>query len=79
MRMSLGATNKFPVTAAPAPRLPQVRGLGVLGSAIDLLMTWQERAEQRGRLATMDRHLRSDLGLDQSEIEREISKPFWQA
>ena len=42
-------------------------------------MTWQDRAEQRGRLATMDRHLRSDLGLDQSEIEREISKPFWQA
>lgn len=44
-----------------------------------LLLLWQERAEQRYALAGLDRRLLADLGLDPTEVARELAKPFWRA
>jgi uncharacterized protein YjiS (DUF1127 family) len=44
-----------------------------------LLITWQERARERRRLASLDEHMLRDIGLSRGEIHREIGKPFWQA
>ena len=47
-------------------------------SAIDLLMRWQERADQRHALAELDDRLLRDIGLDRVAARREARKPFWQ-
>jgi uncharacterized protein YjiS (DUF1127 family) len=47
--------------------------------AVLKLMVWQERARERRRLATLDDHMLRDIGLSRSQVEYEISKPFWQA
>ena len=38
---------------------------------------WQARAEMRHRLATMDDHLLTDMGIARAEAQREAEKPFW--
>lgn len=43
------------------------------------LVFWQERARERRRLASLDDFMLRDIGLSRSQIEQEISKPFWQA
>lgn len=44
-----------------------------------LLITWQERARERQRLASLDEHMLRDIGVSRSQVYREIGKPFWQA
>ena len=44
---------------------------------IDLLLAWQERAEQRGRLRRLDDRLLRDVGLSRADVEMEANKPFW--
>ena len=47
--------------------------------AIDTVLLWLERSRERDQLAGLDPHLLKDIGVGRSEIEREISKPFWRA
>tara|TARA_R110002072_G_scaffold49277_5_gene133964 strand:- start:449 stop:601 length:153 start_codon:yes stop_codon:yes gene_type:complete len=49
-----------------------------LAAAVDTLFAWQARFEQREQLKGMEGHIRHDLGLSASDIDKEISKPFWQ-
>ena len=44
---------------------------------IDRLLDWQERVEQRHHLSGLDEHLLHDIGLSRSDVEAEVSKPFW--
>lgn len=45
--------------------------------AVDTLFLWLERARERDQLAGLDPHILKDIGIGRSEIEREVSKPFW--
>lgn len=53
--------------------------LGVLGSLLDRLLVWQERARQRAALASLEPHLLKDIGVSAADAEREARKPFWKA
>jgi uncharacterized protein YjiS (DUF1127 family) len=45
--------------------------------AVDTAYLWLERARDRHTLAGLDAHILKDIGIGRSEIEREITKPFW--
>lgn len=53
------------------------RLLHAAGVALDVILTWQERARQRHHLATLDDRLLRDIGLSRVEAMRETEKPFW--
>lgn len=57
--------------------MPTVRIL-LVGLA-DLLITWQERAMQRHRLAGLDERELKDVALSRADIAPEVGKPFWRA
>ena len=44
---------------------------------LELLASWWELARQRRDLAALDDRALQDVGLSRSDIEGEISKPFW--
>ncbi len=46
-------------------------------AVIDLLLTWQERANQRFHLQQMSDHMLKDLGISRADVHLESSKPFW--
>ena len=46
-------------------------------AVIDLLLTWQERANQRFHLQQMNDHMLKDLGISRADVHLEASKPFW--
>ena len=55
------------------------RFTGATALLLERLLTWQERAAMRRRLAELDRHMLKDIGLSRSQIDAEVRKPFWQA
>jgi uncharacterized protein YjiS (DUF1127 family) len=44
---------------------------------VGTLLTWQRRADDRGRLATLDPRLLSDMGISEAAAAREAAIPFW--
>ncbi|CAO3410930.1 DUF1127 domain-containing protein [Azospirillum largimobile] len=44
---------------------------------LDLLFSAMERRKQRRALMGLDDHLLKDIGVSRSEVEQEVSKPFW--
>ncbi len=48
-------------------------------AAIEVFMTWQERASERRHLGQLDDRLLADMGLSRADVERETSIPFWRA
>ena len=70
------------LTRNPIPGLPGLAQLGAgLNSALpvlwETLVAWQERANQRGQLASLEGRLLKDMGISRAEAEREAAKPFW--
>ena len=54
-------------------------GSGVFSQIIETLRVWQERRQERSRLAELtDRDLH-DVGLSRGDIFFEAEKPFWRA
>tara|TARA_E500000318_G_scaffold48629_1_gene45750 strand:- start:6070 stop:6321 length:252 start_codon:yes stop_codon:yes gene_type:complete len=52
---------------------------GVAHAIVTTLLTWQDRLRQRQSLRELgDREL-ADMGISRTEVEYEISKPFWTA
>jgi len=49
----------------------------LLTSAANTVFVWQERAEQRYRLAALDDHILQDVGLSRADAAAEAAKPFW--
>ncbi len=41
------------------------------------MLLWQQRAEERQRLADLSDHILRDVGLTRAEAESESDKPFW--
>ncbi len=52
-------------------RLPQ--------TLVGTLLTWQRRANERGRLATLEPRLLKDMGISEGAAAREAAIPFWRA
>ncbi len=44
---------------------------------VETLLTWQRRADERDRLATLDPRLLADMGISEAEAAREAAIPFW--
>jgi len=56
----------------------RVGGLALsLRRAVDMLLTWRERARQRRQLRSLNDHMLRDLGLTRADVMAESSKPFW--
>jgi uncharacterized protein YjiS (DUF1127 family) len=53
--------------------------LRAVTAGFDLILAWQERATERAHLAALDDRLLRDIGLSRSDVEREVSLPFWQS
>ena len=51
--------------------------LRIPANAIDTILIWQERANQRAQLASLDSYRLRDIGLSRADVEREVSLPFW--
>lgn len=45
--------------------------------ALKLVRFWIDRSRQRKHLATLDDRLLKDIGYSRSQVQKEISKPFW--
>lgn len=54
------------------------RHAGLLARLAGLMLTWQERANQRHALARMDDHTLADVGLTRIDVAAELRKGFWQ-
>lgn len=73
------------LVVAPVQVLPRTGPMfgGNFGSlavrAVDILLTWQERATQRHALAALDTRFLRDMGLLRADAQREAAKPFWRA
>ncbi|MDP6344866.1 MAG: DUF1127 domain-containing protein [Alphaproteobacteria bacterium] len=55
------------------------RGFAEPAQWLRLLLAWQERAQQRHRLADLDDRTLQDLGLSRADVANECRKPFWRA
>ncbi len=44
---------------------------------VQTLLTWQRRAAERDRLATLDPRLLADMGISEAAAAREAGIPFW--
>jgi uncharacterized protein YjiS (DUF1127 family) len=53
-------------------------GLRALERGCDLLLTWQERAQQRRHLESLSDHMLRDIGLSRADILAEATKRFWE-
>lgn len=66
--------------AATGPVIAQ-KAVGTFGTIMQFvgasLLQWQQRADQRTHLGTLDDRLLKDIGLSRADIEPEVSKPFW--
>ena len=73
--------RSFPAWSLPALVRRRPTFGGSIGAAVvrgaNLLLTWQERAEQRYRLAALDSVGLRDIGLSRADAAREAAKPFW--
>jgi uncharacterized protein YjiS (DUF1127 family) len=45
--------------------------------AVDLVLTWHERARQRRHLESLNDRMLRDIGLTRADVLAEASKPFW--
>ena len=63
------------------PSKPTVPSWQILGRAVatvfDTLLGWQQRANERAHLRTLDDRMLSDMGIGRAEAEREAALPFW--
>ncbi len=44
---------------------------------VETLLTWQRRADERHRLATLDPRLLVDMGISEAAAAQEAAIPFW--
>ena len=71
--------TKLGGTGGVAPKflraLGEIRILAV--KCLEVIVIWQERAEQRHALRELDQRMLKDVGISASEAARESRKPFW--
>ena len=47
--------------------------------AWETLLEWQQRANDRAALASLDSRMLDDIGVNRADAWRESHKPFWRA
>lgn len=65
------------VTAVQAVTRAVALSVRPLWLMADSLFIVYERTKQRRALQRLDDHLLKDIGLSRSEVENEVTKPFW--
>ena len=72
-------TPYIPAPAAPISWSETIHHAvtGTLIAAFDTLAAWQDRANQRHQLASLDDRTLHDLAIGFADIDREVHKPFW--
>ena len=68
-RHHIEAPRVFASIVAGLSRLPR--------TLVETLLTWQRRADERDRLATLDPRLLADMGISEAAAAREAAIPFW--
>lgn len=68
-------TSLSPTSSAPATA-PK-RRVGIFSRALESLVMWQERAEQRQALRELDSRMLKDIGVSAIDAAKEAYKPFW--
>jgi uncharacterized protein YjiS (DUF1127 family) len=71
-------TKMFSLAAGPSQASGVFSG-NLVGRFTGLLVTWQQRATLRYRLAQLDGRQLADMGLAPAQAMDEASKPFWRA
>jgi uncharacterized protein YjiS (DUF1127 family) len=68
------------ISAGSAAAKP-LRALAKVGrfsvKCLKLIVIWQERAEQRHALETLDERMLKDIGVSNVDAYKEARKPFW--
>ena len=54
-------------------RLITIKSLGL----VTLMITWQQRVQQRHHLVDLDDRVLQDMGMTRADARREARKPFW--
>jgi uncharacterized protein YjiS (DUF1127 family) len=67
----------FASIVAEMLRLPWTLARTLARKLVDTLLTWQRRAAERDRLATLDPRLLADMGISEAAAAREAAIPFW--
>ena len=74
---------RYETLRSPAALFPREQ-LEISGSvtravrkAFNLLYTWQDRAQERAHLASLEDHLLGDMGISRAQADHEAAKPFW--
>lgn len=52
--------------------------LAAIRRVLDVLSAWRKRAAGRSMLASLDDCMLRDIGLTRADVQRELTKPFWQ-
>lgn len=73
---SSGTFTAAPGAVPAADRVTRVASRPLL-RLLDVLFSALERRKQRHALMGLDDHLLKDIGVSRSEVEQEVSKPFW--
>lgn len=73
---SSGLCTAAPGAVPAAERVTRVASRP-LWRLLDVLFSALERRKQRQALMGLDDHLLKDIGVSRSEVEQEVSKPFW--
>lgn len=50
---------------------------GIIANLADALPRWRRRIRARRELAAMDERMLGDIGLTESDVRWEVSRPFW--
>ena len=80
--MSSTLHQTFNSSVFDAPRPDRLHGGSIARVArglLDTVLLWQQRANDRAHLSTMNGHLLADMGISAGDARREAAKPFWQA
>lgn len=73
---SSGIYTAAPGAVPAADRVTRVASRS-LWRMLDLLFSALERRKQRHALMHLDDHQLKDIGLSRSQVEQEVTKPFW--
>ena len=55
------------------------RGRRWIRRAVDVVLTWHERARERRQLMELSDHMLRDIGISRAQAYGEAYKPFWRA
>jgi uncharacterized protein YjiS (DUF1127 family) len=53
------------------------RPAGLFATVVERLLEWQERSRSRVLLGRMDDRMLRDMGISRSDVDVEVTKPFW--